>query len=113
MLAGKARHATHMIIVLMCHNDAVDIVRREIKTLQSPCGIGQAKTTIQHETGVARLNHQRVTFAAAAQRRKTHAQRVRCLFMWLFELLVEQRQYAACRGRLLLLAIFAQHVDLR
>ncbi len=72
MTPGKGKYATNMVAMFMRNQYASQVFRPPSQTGKSPDCLALAKTAIDHQTGCATLDQQRVPRAAAAKRRKTY-----------------------------------------
>src|SRR5579859_2671962 len=71
--ARKPGHAANMIVVLMRHDDAGEVLGVESKAGKPGyCG-GEAEAAIEQQPRAAGLHHKRIALAAAAKRRKPHS----------------------------------------
>ena len=71
VLAGQAEDTAHMIAMLMGNHDTGQIGGMLAETQHAGGGFPQPEAAIEHQTGFPRLDKQRVTGAAAAERGET------------------------------------------
>jgi hypothetical protein len=62
-----------MIIVFMRHYDGRDILGCEAEPAKPGDGGGKTKAAIKQQARVLRLHYERISLAAAAERRKPHS----------------------------------------
>ena len=64
---GEARDAADMIVVLVGHDDRVEILRNEPAPAQPIDRVLDAETAVEQDAGGTRLDDETVALAAAAQ----------------------------------------------
>ena len=72
VFARQPRHAADVVAVLMGDDYAAQLLGRHTQTRQTHQRVLQSKAAVHQHLRLAGRNQQRVAFAAAAQRRKTH-----------------------------------------
>jgi hypothetical protein len=66
---GETRHAAHVVVVLVGHQDAGEIARSEAHALEAQLGLRDRETAVHHHPRAVALDDQRVAGAAAARAR--------------------------------------------
>ena len=103
--AREARDAAGVVVVLVRDQDRGEIARARGRGARDAVTVSDdVETAIDQNAGGAGLDDEAVAFAAAAQRCEAHQSRIS------LQLIVEQREDAVRRRRLLARAFLVEHV---
>ena len=70
---GKRRDPTHVVVVLVGHDDGVDGFRLHADARKSRNGVADTESAVDQDARSARLDQQTIAFAAAAETGEAHA----------------------------------------
>src|SRR5574343_646636 len=69
---GQTKNTADMVAMLMRDNDAGQVLHPPFEPLQTRLGFLEPEAAIEHQAGFARLDEQRITSAATAERGETN-----------------------------------------